>query len=148
MSLHLFYHFATLVTVIRIVCICSSFSHTANEISSIIDELLTHYPEAASLPNKEGRLPLQIAIATGQLYYGALKNILCASPPALGRIDQETELFPFMLAATEKVNGLQSTNETQDSLEQLSTIYLLLKDDPTLVIYGIQPRRGMKRKRC
>jgi len=126
--------------------------HSANEASLILDELLAHFPEAASVPNQEGRLPLQLAITTGHLYDKTVKSILYAFPQALGSVDKKTQLFPFMMAAAaaaaEDVNEPQSKIETQESLEQLNTIYSLLKDDPSLIICKKVLKRGKKRKHC
>lgn len=107
------------------------------EISDIINELIASYPQAASLPDNKGRLPLQLAIANGQSFHrGPLKSILYAAPHALTHTDKDTNLFPFMLAAATNEasysrSGLQKTSDK--NLDQLTTIYLLLKEDPTLV---------------
>jgi Ankyrin repeats (3 copies) len=115
-----------------------------DEEPSVIEILVRADPGAAAIPSVPGgRLPLHVAIASGKPWSQGIQTILNAHPEALGRIDPDTGLYPFLQSAV---------TERPDC----GTILNLLRKDPTLVIlttrgcvgsprrdeeYGTQPGR-------
>ena len=49
--------------------------------------------------DKDGRLPLHVAIDKGLYWEGGIKEIAEANYDAISEIDEVTGLYPFMLAA-------------------------------------------------
>ena len=76
------------------------------ELISILDPLLEHYPEAASIPNKDGRFPLHLAIECGRSWYNGVKILQRAAPNVIRRKDPFTGLHPFQLALASKTCDL------------------------------------------
>ena len=56
-------------------------------------------PECASIQDKDGRYPLQIAAESGLSWFGGLEDIVVANKSILECRDDVTNLFPFMLSA-------------------------------------------------
>jgi ankyrin repeat protein len=65
-----------------------------------ISEILQAYPQAASARNKDGDLPLLLAIRQKIAWEEGLGEILEADTDILASQDKETGLFPFLLAAS------------------------------------------------
>jgi ankyrin repeat protein len=63
-------------------------------------EILHAYPEAASVRNKDGDLPLFLAIRQRIGWKQGLGEIVKADTDILASQDKETSLFPFLLAAS------------------------------------------------
>jgi ankyrin repeat protein len=71
--------------------------------------LLNHYPIAASLRDSRGRLPLHVAVCSGQPWT-SLKALIQAYPAAVSERD-ERGLYPFQVAAVEDVAGITEVYE-------------------------------------
>ena len=82
--------------------------------------VLSAYPGAACVADAEGRLPLEIAIASGKKWEDGVEMIFLANPAAVLHQDPNTHLYPFMQGAT-----------LADPC--LSTIYALLRANPDLM---------------
>lgn len=92
-----------------------------------IEVLVSSYPLAASFLDRNGDLPLHLAIKTGQRKWGkGLSLLVEAYPDALERRDPETGLFPFQLAAAVFPFG--------DDEECLGTIFELLVACPHVIV--------------
>ena len=89
-----------------------------------VEALLGSNGSAASLPNSQGRLPLHIAIEKGLGWSEGTAEIYSAYPVAVSVRDPMNGDFPF-LAAASKCN--------QEGVINLSSLYLLLKTDPSVV---------------
>lgn len=95
--------------------------------TSVIDILVqTVTINTACMPSPSGRIPLNWALATGKKWHEGVKALVQAYPDGLSMADTETGLFPFMLAAV----GNKS---------DCSTIFELLRHDPTLVVELTKP---------
>ena len=101
-------------------CRIPNYDMNPTELMSILDPLLEQYPEAASIPNKDGRLPLHLAIECGRSWYNGVKILYRAAPDVIRSQDPLTGLYPFQLALTSKKCDL-------------TTAYQLLHADPSLV---------------
>jgi len=92
----------------------------------VLDELLELYPQAASLQDDSGRLPLHVAL-TGDSrltwYKGGIDKLVAASPEALYTLDETDRLYPALTSAL---------HATQSRLH-LSTTYELLLAAPDVV---------------
>ena len=88
--------------------------------------LLKAYPAAASIPDRSGRLPLHEALVAGKIWDEGVEILLEAQPRALTTRDLPTKLYPFQLAALKE----RKTDDDSD----LTTIYSLLRADPSLVL--------------
>jgi hypothetical protein len=83
-----------------------------------VDILVNAFPTGARIPNREGRLPLHLALACGKRTWNeGICPLVNAAPQALMTRDIKTHLYPVQLAAI---------SEAEDDLESLSTIYELL----------------------
>ena len=89
-----------------------------------VEALLGSNGSAASLPNSKGRLPLHIAIEKGLGWNEGTAEIYNAYPAAVSVRDPMNGDFPFIAAAS-KCN--------QEGAINLSSLYLLLKTDPSVV---------------
>lgn len=103
---------------------CESFNRDDNDCDmepSVIDILVEANPYAASIPSGSKRqFPLHVAIASGKRWNEGVQSILHVYPEALGKIDPDTGLYPFLQSAV---------IERPDC----GTILELLRKDPSLV---------------
>ncbi|KAL7464029.1 hypothetical protein ACHAXS_004370 [Conticribra weissflogii] len=67
---------------------------------SVIDILLAKCPAAASLRDFQGQLPLHTAVMRGKTLDEGVSALVQAYPDALTMPDKNTNLYPFMLAAS------------------------------------------------
>jgi hypothetical protein len=96
----------------------------------VVNTVLEANPRAATSLDAQGRSPLALAVATGQYSYQyTLSRLFSAEPNAATTRDALTALFPFALAAIDTTTA----NTAQDDNSQLSTIYALLRVDPSLL---------------
>jgi hypothetical protein len=86
---------------------------------SVIEILVTAAPETARFRDRNGRLPLQLAIANCKKWTSGVKALVAAYPDAIMLHDPLTDLFPFMLAASVQKGGC-------------TTIFELLRANPSL----------------
>lgn len=89
---------------------------------SVIDTLLSSAPAAAKIKDPiSGRLPLHSAIGSGKGYGQGVQGLIEAYPESMEIPDPETNLYPFMLAATAGKGRMA-----------VSTIYDLMRLSPEL----------------
>jgi ankyrin repeat protein len=89
----------------------------------------------ACIPSPCGRLPLNWAIVSGKKWNEGIKALVEAYPDALGMVDMETGLYPFMLAASTVTSTETTTTSSSDAGDECtttSTIFELLRLDPSL----------------
>jgi len=101
----------------------------------LISFLIMHHPRAARIVDHEGRLPLHIGLNCGKTWEFT-SPIFRAEPRAVSARDPKSHLFPFMIAAiTHKPMSndeeVAHHNDIQLIDMQLTTIYLVLREDPT-----------------
>ncbi|KAL7546258.1 hypothetical protein ACHAWF_009592 [Thalassiosira exigua] len=89
---------------------------------SVIDILLSREPTAASERDPQGQLPLHVAIMRGKTLEEGVQALVDAYPEALIMPDNQTNLYPFMLAASVGRGRGDS-----------STIFALLRAAPELI---------------
>jgi hypothetical protein len=87
----------------------------------VIRELIQAYPEAAGKRNQNGDLPIHIAIRDRMVWEEGLEEIVKANSDVLSVPDNQTNLYPFLLAGTS--GGHVAVNTT----------YQLLLANPHLV---------------
>jgi hypothetical protein len=100
--------------------------------------LLAAYPEAASVEDYFGRIPLHTALESGLRWEEGIDCLVSVSPQYLQLIDPVTRLPPFLLAATASRTSPR-TNEGYESricrnegeTQYLSTVFSLLRADPS-----------------
>mmetsp|Transcript_14832 Transcript_14832/g.21175 ORF Transcript_14832/g.21175 Transcript_14832/m.21175 type:complete len:443 (-) Transcript_14832:50-1378(-) len=93
---------------------------------SIIEILLSANPNAASIPNRKGRLPLAVALEAGK-QFDAILPIIQAYPRALETRDTATKLYPFMIAAASNYSLHGASPESFHRNEELSTLNTVFK---------------------
>lgn len=124
---------------------CSSSSTAAD----LIQVLLDAYPPAAFMMNKNGNLPLHLAIIAHNNSNscrhnnnnrgwhqkgGVLKLIFYANPKAINYRDPDQHLYPFLLmAATTTTTTKEEEEEDNNNNNLLDTIYELLRANPEYV---------------
>jgi len=91
----------------------------------VVESLLQAYPQAASVPNIEGRLPLHVALMDSKLTWhkGGIQEIVFAFPEALRIPDPINGLPPFLASAYHAIK----------SMLHLSTTFELLRTAPELM---------------
>ena len=89
-------------------------------------------PRAAGRPDRDGRLPLHVALEAGRDWCdgGAVRVLLEAHPDGSVEPDAVTGLWPFMAAAAAAAVGSSSSSS-------LDTVFELLRRQPHLVQMGI-----------
>jgi hypothetical protein len=80
----------------------------------LIAELIRAFPEAAGKRNSEGHTPIFIAIRDRMVWGEGLEEIVKANTDVLATNDQETGLYPFLLAAS--LGGRVAVNTTYQLL--------------------------------
>lgn len=107
----------------------------SHERTRFIELLLSWYPHAAreNYPSNHGQTPLYRALSRGDCWHthhsekGVIQMLCECAPDKLEEKDNETGLYPFMLAATIPRN---SGSET----DAVDTIYQLLRRHPQPII--------------
>ena len=94
---------------------------------SVIEILLSGEPAAAKERDPHGQLPLHIAIMRGKTLDDGVQALVEACPTALTTPDNQTNLYPFMLAAS-----------VGRGRGDCTTIYALLRAAPDLVHMALQ----------
>lgn len=89
-----FYWFVT-----HILCIIHS-SFQCKKGFEIVKDLLEVYPQAATIPDSDGDLPLHLCLFTGKTWDTGIKEVLEADPDSNLMQDRKSHLFPFMIAAS------------------------------------------------
>jgi ankyrin repeat protein len=93
---------------------------------SVIDILLSGEPMAARERDHNGQLPLHVAIMRGKTLDEGVQALVEAYPDALTTPDSQTNLYPFMLAAS-----------VGRGRGDCGTIYALLRAAPDLVLLAL-----------
>jgi len=115
----------------------------------IIKDVVNAYPQAASIPDRFGRLPLQSSLRAGSTWYTGVKEIFEAAPNSIYIQDYSPGLFPCMIAACKKsrtdadrhptkalrVEQVKENSSSQKGIDllELATIFELLQKDPSQV---------------
>lgn len=114
---------------------CIRKLETQEHSPTTIDVLVTAYPEAASIPARDGSMPLNMALAAGNTWRrGGVMSLHNAAPNVLGQRDVNAGLFPFMQAAC--ANGEDKTFDYSDDeaeLDRVETIFELLRALPEVL---------------
>lgn len=115
-----------------------------------IAALLHDYPDAARVENRNGELPLALAVTSGTTWDIGVRKLVRAFPDAVALPSPTTGLFPFMTAAV--AAGGSSTkkrdlphvskrslkthlrNKAKQDLQSVRTIYGLLRANPRALI--------------
>ncbi|KAL9186144.1 hypothetical protein ACHAXT_005382 [Thalassiosira profunda] len=93
---------------------------------SVLNILLDGEPAAARERDAHGQLPLHVAIMRGKTLDEGVQALVDAHPDALTQPDSQTNLYPFMLAAS-----------VGRGRGHVGTIYALLRDAPDLVTMAL-----------
>jgi len=94
----------------------------------VLEELIRACPQAAEVRDKDGRLPLYLAIETGKEI--GIQLIFESYPTALMTRDGMTRLSPCMYAACRKGDTGKEKDGGRESLASLTAIYKLLRLRP------------------
>ena len=103
---------------------------------SLLQLLMKHCPEAVSVQDWMGRLPLALAIESGKTWNNCIRLLLEAEPRALSTRDELSRMYPFMLASVK-----QNANEDENlQLEKVNLTFNLLRENPECIRIGIVER--------
>ena len=109
---------------------------------SIIRQLIQEYPEAASIPDPNNRLPLSLVIGSAlvsqdinKTWENGIRDIVHAAPQALHTRDLVLNMYPFMYAACAGDKTRRNINNDPSmqkrlSCQRLDLIYNLLREGP------------------
>jgi hypothetical protein len=109
--------------------------YTEQKQPSVIDVLLQAGADARLGHGnfKKGRMPLHAAIVSGKRWNEGLKILRNAYPDSLMKLDKQTGLYAFMLAAAAGSGELASEITTAGRTSDLCTIFELLRNQPGLI---------------
>ena len=94
----------------------------------LIKDILAVNPQAASIKDAEGNLPLHLSLKSQKTWCTGVQELIAAAPFALEVRDGESNMFPFMLAAEGK-----ESDETLNPGQKLTTVYELLRRGPSQI---------------
>ena len=113
-------------------------------------DVLKAYPQAASIPDYHGNLPLHLCLCSGKRWDTGVREIFEAAPHATQVKHIASNLPPFSIAAsklcmhnhwyptTETLDSYQYKEEVQfdeeETLLGLTTVFQLLRRDPCQVM--------------
>lgn len=86
----------------------------------IVSCMVEAFPNAARVNDCTGRYPIHYALSAGYKWNDGLKQIFFAAPELVSSRDKRTGLFPFMLAAA-------------DECQCIDSIFILLRREPDLI---------------
>jgi len=97
---------------------------------------------AASIPDRRGLLPLHLALNRNIRWSGGLDNIFSAYPGAASARNPSTNAFPFVDAAGQRalpecLSSESKAGQTSFENEWLTTVYVLLRADPSVVYKNV-----------
>lgn len=110
---------------------------------SFLTCLLKSHPGSARerIYDDHNRYPLHSALANGHTWSHGVANIFLAAPEVLMVRDPSTGLFPFQLA------GVPITEDTAFDMDNLETVYQLLRARPDVINYlQLSAKRGGRSK--
>jgi hypothetical protein len=91
-----------------------------------LQKILDAYPEAASIANYAGELPLHIAVKHGREWHEGVESLIWAHSAALTAKDSTTGMLPFALACL-----------SRPRVQSITTFYELLRPCPELSRFGL-----------
>ena len=94
----------------------------------LMNDIHAANPSAANVKDSQGNLPLHLSLKSGKSWSTGVRNLVETAPFALGIADEETNMYPFMLAAKKS-----HSDEKLDRGQKLNTIYELLCRSPSLI---------------
>lgn len=105
----------------------------------VVDELLYKFPEAAGIPDGQGKFPITLAINSGkQLIGGGIKSLYEAYPEALKQVDlSQHEEIQRALSYVDDDDGPNESSPMQHANGEDSAI-LLVRDDHNDAIMLVQ----------
>lgn len=106
----------------------------------VILELLEIYPEAASLPNSDGRVALSLAAGESSVSNCVLQALWRVNPTLLRQLDPVTGLYPFQIAALPtaplpRITSQRSAEQWRQKADglRLTAVFDLIKQAPDLI---------------
>jgi len=116
----------------------------------VIKDAIKAYPQAASISDRFGNLPLHLSLHAGGTWETGVKEIFQAAPNAIYMQDNSSGLSPFMIAASKKNHHGADHHHTRllkveeieiydffqkkANLLELTTVFELLRKNPSQVI--------------
>lgn len=105
-----------------------------DRVAKSVELLNALHPESASIPNREGRLALNIALEKFPAIDSGIRTLRESEPRALFTRDSQTHLAPFQMSAVGS-NKVMKVAESKlfGSAEQVACVFEMLIEDPSLV---------------
>ena len=91
-------------------------------------DVIAANPSAALVRDAAGNFPLHLSLKSGKTWCTCVSELTEVAPSALTVLDEETNMFPFMLAAEGKQYDAAFSKG-----QKLTTIYGLLRADPSQI---------------
>ena len=91
----------------------------------------------------KGRIPINLAILSGKRWREGIQKLKRGYPDSLIRVDKETGLYPFMLAAAVGVGSLQK-DAVKGRKGDLFTIFSLLRSRPEAIRVASEDKSDVK----
>jgi ankyrin repeat protein/uncharacterized protein (UPF0297 family) len=118
----------------------------------IVELMLRYAPETANNEDNSGRTPLNLAIEHNKLWEGEIELLLKASPTVLHIQDPDSNLYPFMLAASigERMKVVEGCfNQWESTYRYRKRVYRdlesnILASNPAMYLEYEQARKALK----
>lgn len=68
--------------------------------TEMVRYMLERNPELARVTDLSGRLPIELALEGGMTWHGGIRELALSHPSCLSQLDNITNLYPFLLAAS------------------------------------------------
>lgn len=114
--------------------------------------LLDSYPDAASMKNRRGCYPLELAIQSKKTWRGGVRTLLHANPSALQSMEVDCRLYPQILEMSSTCGSKNVKARVSMGLDtvlevsvRLRTVFELLRGKPELVRYAPLPEANNAR---
>ena len=116
-------------------CVCNNFWHRSfdrGELASIVEFVLSAYPESSFLEGSQNRLPIHCAADSRCV---SVDLLIEKAPESLKVPDPVKSLFPFQLAAADWSDGA----DDEENKFALNMIYTLLRKAPMVLARTLTP---------
>jgi hypothetical protein len=106
----------------------ASIQYSKERSDTMIRLLLNVYAEAASMRDREGRSPLQLALLAGKTWTAGVSRLFEAHPEAIGWTDVASGLPPFAAAAS--LEAQEAATMSSELCETITGPSLIRRNDP------------------
>jgi len=112
-------------------------NNNPNLCNPLLEHLLNLHPEAVSIQDKKGKVPLTLAIESGKTWSNGIGLLVKIEPRAISTRDELSRLYPFMVASIVMDGNTPKEEKKEIELVKMDLTYRLLKENPECIRIGI-----------